>query len=104
MNHSTQFVNPSNSAQPCLPCVLHPTFLKRLIRVKRGEALRLFLQSCHVSRGRRRKGSRCTKGTVATRWNLIMAGPLIGAVSVLILYAAAQRYFVQGIALTGLKT
>ncbi len=33
-----------------------------------------------------------------------MAGALIGAVPILILYAAAQRYFVQGIALTGLKT
>ncbi len=45
-----------------------------------------------------------TKGTVVTRWNLIMVGALIGAVPILILYAAAQRYFVQGIALTGLKT
>ena len=44
------------------------------------------------------------KGTVVTRWNLIMAGALISAVPILILYAAAQRYFVQGIALTGLKT
>lgn len=43
------------------------------------------------------------KGTVVTRWNLIMAGAIISAVPILVLYAAAQRYFVQGIALTGLK-
>src|SRR5206468_708602 len=43
------------------------------------------------------------KGTVVTRWNLIMAGAVISAVPILILYAAAQRYFVQGVALTGIK-
>ena len=43
------------------------------------------------------------KGTVVTRWNLIMAGAIISAVPILIIYAAAQRYFVQGITLTGLK-
>ncbi|HEX9246958.1 MAG TPA: carbohydrate ABC transporter permease [bacterium] len=43
------------------------------------------------------------KGTVVTRWNLIMAGALISAAPILILYLAAQRYFVRGIALTGLK-
>src|SRR2546426_386965 len=43
------------------------------------------------------------KGTVVTRWNLIMAGAVISAVPILIIYLAAQRYFVQGVALTGLK-
>src|SRR5438309_2123350 len=43
------------------------------------------------------------KGTVVTRWNLIMAGAVISAAPILILYLAAQRYFVRGIALTGLK-
>ena len=35
------------------------------------------------------------KGTVVTRWNLIMAGAVISAVPILIVYVAAQRYFVQ---------
>ena len=32
-----------------------------------------------------------------------MAGAVISAVPILIIYLAAQRYFVQGVALTGLK-
>lgn len=43
------------------------------------------------------------KGTVVTRWNLIMAGAIVSALPILVIYVAAQRYFVQGVTLTGLK-
>lgn len=38
-----------------------------------------------------------------TEWHLLMAGTVISVVPILALYLAAQKYFVQGIALAGLK-
>ena len=38
-----------------------------------------------------------------TQWNQMMAGALITMVPVLILYIFAQKYFVQGIVMSGLK-
>jgi len=38
-----------------------------------------------------------------TDWTLLMAGDIIGLVPVLIVYLAAQKHFVQGITMTGLK-
>ena len=38
-----------------------------------------------------------------TDWSLIMAGALLASLPVMVLYLAAQRYFVEGIAVTGLK-
>lgn len=43
------------------------------------------------------------QGQYNTQWNLMMAATLISIVPILILYAVAQKYFIQGIAMTGLK-
>lgn len=42
-------------------------------------------------------------GLYQTQWNLMMAGALISVVPILALYVVAQQYFVQGIAVSGLK-
>jgi ABC-type glycerol-3-phosphate transport system permease component len=42
-------------------------------------------------------------GQMRGRWGVMMAGALLGVIPMLILYFAAQRYFVQGLARTGLK-
>lgn len=39
----------------------------------------------------------------ATPWHLIMAGAVVSVVPILIVYIAGQKYFVQGIVMTGLK-
>nr|MBA2366524.1 carbohydrate ABC transporter permease [Actinomycetota bacterium] len=36
-------------------------------------------------------------------WERLMAGNVVGLIPLVIVYAAAQRYIVQGIALTGIK-
>ena len=43
------------------------------------------------------------QGQYNTQWNLMMAATLISVVPIVILYAVAQKYFIQGIAMTGLK-
>jgi len=43
------------------------------------------------------------RGQFNTEWNLLMAGTVIAVLPVLVLYMVVQRYFVQGIALAGLK-
>jgi ABC-type glycerol-3-phosphate transport system permease component len=42
-------------------------------------------------------------GTDEPRDHLLMAGTAIMTVPVLILFAVAQRYFIQGVVMTGLK-
>lgn len=42
-------------------------------------------------------------GTGAGNWGSIMAGALLGVLPMLVLYLVGQRYFVQGLARTGLK-
>ena len=42
-------------------------------------------------------------GQYTVYWNLLMAGSTIALVPVLIIFFIAQRYFVEGITLTGLK-
>jgi len=42
-------------------------------------------------------------GQVANQWNLLMAATVMVLVPVLIVFFALQRYFIRGIALTGLK-
>ena len=42
-------------------------------------------------------------GTSSGRWGVILGGALLGVVPMLILYFVAQKYFVQGLARTGLK-
>lgn len=37
------------------------------------------------------------------QWNLLMAGSLLSSVPILAVYVGAQRYFVQGIVMMGLK-
>lgn len=44
-----------------------------------------------------------TQSYFGTDWPALMAGTLIAMLPMVILYVAAQRYFVQGITLTGLK-
>lgn len=43
------------------------------------------------------------QGEYSTAWNLLMAGSLISLLPILVLFAVAQRYFVQGIVMTGIK-
>lgn len=42
-------------------------------------------------------------GRWLTEWNLVMAGTVISIVPMLIVYLLAQKYFVRGVALSGLK-
>jgi multiple sugar transport system permease protein len=42
-------------------------------------------------------------GTGVAKYGIIMAGSLMGVLPMLILYAFGQKYFVQGLARTGLK-
>jgi multiple sugar transport system permease protein len=42
-------------------------------------------------------------GTGGGRWGVIMAGSLLGIIPMLVLYSIGQKYFVQGLARTGLK-
>ncbi len=39
----------------------------------------------------------------ATPWHLIMAGAVVSVVPILLVYVVGQKYFVQGIVMTGLK-
>lgn len=43
------------------------------------------------------------KGTYITKWNLLMAGSFIAMLPCLLIFFFAQRYFVQGIVISGLK-
>ncbi|SFM38881.1 multiple sugar transport system permease protein [Paenibacillus sp. 1_12] len=43
------------------------------------------------------------QGTYTNQWSYLMAGAVIVTMPVLIMYACAQRYFVEGITMTGLK-
>ncbi|MDI3525285.1 MAG: multiple sugar transport system permease protein [Candidatus Atribacteria bacterium] len=43
------------------------------------------------------------RGDVDVQWNLLMAGTILSICPMVIAFLAAQRYFVEGITLTGLK-
>lgn len=43
------------------------------------------------------------RGQYTTQWALLMAGAVISVIPIMIIYAAAQQYFVQGVVLSGLK-
>lgn len=43
------------------------------------------------------------QGTYVTQWNQLMAGSLITMLPVLIVYLFAQKYFVEGIVMSGMK-
>ena len=43
------------------------------------------------------------RGQYSVRWELLMAGATLSVLPILILYIVAQRYFVRGIVLSGLK-
>jgi multiple sugar transport system permease protein len=43
------------------------------------------------------------QGAYTTRWPLIMAGAVMALVPMLVVFFIGQRYFIQGIALTGIK-
>jgi len=43
------------------------------------------------------------QGTYTTQWNYLMAGSFIVLLPVLVVYAFAQRYFIEGIVMSGLK-
>ena len=43
------------------------------------------------------------RGVYQNQWDLIMAGSVIAILPILIVYILGQRYFVQGVATTGLK-
>jgi multiple sugar transport system permease protein len=43
------------------------------------------------------------QGLHATRWDLLMAGSTLSVIPILIVYVLAQKYFVRGITVGGLK-
>ena len=43
------------------------------------------------------------QGTYVTQWNQMMAGALITMLPILVVYIFAQKYFVQGIVMSGIK-
>lgn len=43
------------------------------------------------------------QGELETEWHLLMAGSVIAVLPVLLIYALAQKYFVRGIVLSGIK-
>jgi len=43
------------------------------------------------------------QGRWTTQWNLVMAGAVLAVTPILLLYIFAQRYFVQGMTMSGLK-
>ena len=43
------------------------------------------------------------KGTYTTMWNFMMAGAVISVIPILIVYLFGQKYFVRGIAFSGIK-
>ena len=43
------------------------------------------------------------KGVSTTQWNLVMAGSIVSVVPILIAYLCAQKYFIEGIAFSGVK-
>ncbi len=43
------------------------------------------------------------KGQYATKYNLLMCGAVISVMPILVVYLFAQRYFIEGIVMTGLK-
>ncbi|WP_081411880.1 carbohydrate ABC transporter permease [Alicyclobacillus herbarius] len=43
------------------------------------------------------------QGTYHTEWNLIMAATVVVMLPMLVIFFAAQRYFIEGITMTGLK-
>ena len=43
------------------------------------------------------------KGIYTTQWNLVMAGAVVSISPILIAYLCAQKYFVEGIAFSGVK-
>jgi ABC-type glycerol-3-phosphate transport system permease component len=48
-------------------------------------------------------GLRMFQGEASTSWNLLMAASLLTMLPVLLLFFAAQKYFMQGIVFTGVK-
>jgi multiple sugar transport system permease protein len=43
------------------------------------------------------------KGAHGTEWGPLMAASLIMVVPVIVLFFSAQKYFIQGVTLTGMK-
>jgi multiple sugar transport system permease protein len=43
------------------------------------------------------------RGDFDVKWNQVMAATLISIAPIVLVYLSAQRYFVEGIALTGVK-
>ena len=43
------------------------------------------------------------KGVYTTQWNLVMAGSVLSVIPILVAYLCAQKYFVEGIATSGVK-
>ena len=43
------------------------------------------------------------KGVYTAQWNLVMAGSVLSVIPILVAYLCAQKYFVEGIAFSGVK-
>ena len=48
-------------------------------------------------------GLQSFQGSHTTEWNLLMAGNVMSMIPMLVIFVAAQRWFVRGIATQGLK-
>jgi multiple sugar transport system permease protein len=49
-------------------------------------------------------GLRMFQGEASTSWHLLMAASLLTMLPVLVLFFVTQRYFIQGIVFTGVKS
>lgn len=43
------------------------------------------------------------QGRWSTNWNLVMAGVVISVIPILAVYLFAQKYFIQGMTMSGMK-
>lgn len=43
------------------------------------------------------------KGTYTVQWNMMMAGAVISVIPILTVYLFGQKYFIEGIAFSGIK-
>ena len=48
-------------------------------------------------------GLQMFKSAYAIQWNYLMAGTCISIIPMLVIYIVCQKYFVEGIAMTGIK-
>ena len=70
--------------------------LAEIVREQEGEAVYHEMRTIPV-------GLAAFVGQYATAWSLLMAGSVIALLPVLVIYMFGQKWFVQGIALSGIS-